>query len=214
MKTLVFDMDGTIADFYGVEGWLEDLHNENPRPYIMAEPLWDMALLGSLLCCLKSVGYRIVVTSWLSKDSTKDFDEVVRTAKRDWLARYNFPFDEIHLVKYGTTKANCTRKHCGNQILFDDNAKVRKGWYLGETVDPTAENIIDFLADLLLTEQVSCGIIDIESEVDKMAKVLVDFGKCYEEQTEEVKEKFCRHDFYEIKSLLNFKKRFQKSVDK
>ena len=43
-----------------------------------------------------------------------------------------------------------------------------------------------------------------------MAKVLVDFGKCYEEQTKEVKEKFCRHDFYEIKSLLNFKKRFQK----
>ena len=167
MKTLVFDMDGPIANFYGVEGWLEDLHNENPRPYIMAEPLWDMALLGSLLCCLKSVGYRIVVTSWLSKDSTKDFDEVVRTAKRDWLARYNFPFDEIHLVKYGTTKANCTRKHGGNQILFDDNAKVRKGWSLGKTVDPTAENIIDFLADLLLTEQVSGGIIGIESEVDK-----------------------------------------------
>lgn len=170
MKTLVFDMDGTIANFYGVEGWLEDLHNENPRPYIMAEPLWDMALLGSLLCCLKSVGYRIVVTSWLSKDSTKDFDEVVRTAKRDWLARYNFPFDEIHLVKYGTTKANCTRKHGRNQILFDDNAKVRKGWSLGETVDPTAENIIDFLADLLLTEQVSGDIIDIESEVSKNGK--------------------------------------------
>ena len=168
MKTLVFDMDGTIANFYGVEGWLEDLHNENPRPYIMAEPLWDMALLGSLLCCLKSVGYRIVVTSWLSKDSTKDFDEVVRTAKRDWLARYDFPFDEIHLVKYGTTKANCTRKHGGNQILFDDNAKVRKGWSLGETVDPTAENIIDFLADLLLTEQVSGGIINIESEINKI----------------------------------------------
>ena len=164
MKTLVFDMDGTIANFYGVEGWLEDLHNENPRPYIMAEPLWDMALLGSLLCCLKSVGYRIIVTSWLSKDSTKDFDEVVRTAKRDWLARYNFPFDEIHLVKYGTTKANCTRKHGGNQILFDDNAKVRKGWNLGKTVDPTTENIIDFLTDLLLTEQVSGGIIIVESE--------------------------------------------------
>ena len=47
-----------------------------------------------------------------------------------------------------------------------------------------------------------------------MTEVLVDFGKCYEEQTKEVKEKFCRHDFYEIKSLLNFKKRFQKSIDK
>ena len=45
-----------------------------------------------------------------------------------------------------------------------------------------------------------------------MAKVLVDFGKCYEEQTEEVKEKFCRHDFYEIKNLLIFKKNFKKAL--
>ena len=27
-KVLVFDMDGTIADFYGVEGWLEYLNKE------------------------------------------------------------------------------------------------------------------------------------------------------------------------------------------
>ena len=45
-----------------------------------------------------------------------------------------------------------------------------------------------------------------------MAKVLVDFGKCYEEQTKEVKEKFCRHDFYEIKNLLIFKKKFKKAL--
>ena len=43
-----------------------------------------------------------------------------------------------------------------------------------------------------------------------MAKVLIDFGKRYEEQTKEVKEKFCKHDFYEIKNLLNFKKRLKK----
>ena len=43
-----------------------------------------------------------------------------------------------------------------------------------------------------------------------MAKVFVDFGKCYEKQTKEVKEKFCRHDFYEIKNLLIFKKNFTK----
>ena len=43
-----------------------------------------------------------------------------------------------------------------------------------------------------------------------MAKVLVDFGKCYEEQTKEVKEKFCKHDFYEIKNLLIFKENFKK----
>ena len=43
-----------------------------------------------------------------------------------------------------------------------------------------------------------------------MAKVLVDFSKYYEEQTKEVKEKFCRHDFYEIKNILIFKENFKK----
>ena len=38
-KVLVFDMDGTIANLYGVNGWLEDLRNYNPRPYIVAEPM-------------------------------------------------------------------------------------------------------------------------------------------------------------------------------
>ena len=41
-RTLVFDMDGTIANLYGVENWLEDLRSFNPRPYIVAEPMYDM----------------------------------------------------------------------------------------------------------------------------------------------------------------------------
>ena len=45
-----------------------------------------------------------------------------------------------------------------------------------------------------------------------MAKVFVDFGKCYEEQAKEVKEKFCKHDFYKIKNLLNIKKNFKKAL--
>ena len=32
-KVLVFDMDGTIADLYGVQGWLEDLRMENTELY-------------------------------------------------------------------------------------------------------------------------------------------------------------------------------------
>ena len=35
-KEICFDMDGTIADLYGVEGWLEDLEHFSPRPYEMA----------------------------------------------------------------------------------------------------------------------------------------------------------------------------------
>lgn len=132
---LVFDMDGTIANLYGVPNWLEDLRNFNPNPYINAKPMYDMVKLVTILKELQSIGYRIAVTSWLSKESTPEYDKQVRQAKRDWLEKYNFPADEIHIVKYGTTKANCTRKTQCNQILFDDNEQVRKGWHLGATVD-------------------------------------------------------------------------------
>ena len=150
-KILVFDMDGTIADLYGVENWLADLRSENPRPYILAKPLYDMDSLNIILELLKEQGWKIVVTSWLAKNSSALYDEVVREAKRMWLNKYNFPFDEIHLVKYGTTKANCTRKLGGFQILVDDNEKVRNGWTLGDTINAN-ENILKKLVDLLLTE--------------------------------------------------------------
>ena len=150
MKTLVFDMDGTIADLYGVEGWLADLRGENARPYEVASPMYDMSNLKEILLQFKRQGWRIVVTTWLSKGSTKAYDKKVREAKLAWLARYNFPYDEIHLVKYGTTKANCTRKHGGFQILVDDNAKVRKGWTLGATIDAN-KNIIAELEKLALS---------------------------------------------------------------
>ena len=150
-KTLVFDMDGTIANFYGVDGWLENIRNNNPRPYIVAKPMYDTDVLNTILDLLKAQGWKIVVTSWLAKGSDKAFDELTRQAKREWLARYNFPFDEIHLVKYGTTKANCTRKIGGYQILIDDNEQVRKGWHLGDTINAN-ENILEKLVDLLLTQ--------------------------------------------------------------
>lgn len=59
-----------------------------------------------------------------------------------------FAYDKIHLVKYGTTKADCTRKIGGYQILVDDNAKIRKGWHLGGTINAN-ENIIPELLKLI-----------------------------------------------------------------
>lgn len=150
-KVLVFDMDGTIANFYGVANWLEDLKNSNPRPYIEAKPLYNMEVLADILDLLKAQGWRIVVTSWLAKGSTPEFDRLVRIAKLNWLNQFNFPYDEVHLVKYGTTKANCTRRLGGYQVIVDDNEQVRKGWTLGNTINAN-ENILEKLVDLLLTE--------------------------------------------------------------
>ncbi len=135
MKMLVFDMDGTIANLYGVNGWLDDLKAEKTRPYDEAEPLYNMIELVELLNKLRSLGWLICVTTWLAKDATKEYNKAVTEAKKAWLAKYDFPYDEIHCVKYGTTKANCTRKKGGFQILIDDNKKVRDGWTLGTTVN-------------------------------------------------------------------------------
>lgn len=145
MKVLVFDMDGTIADLYGVKDWLPMLRAENVHPYVVAKPIYDMTVINNLLLLLKAEGWRIVVTSWLSKGSSKEYDKQVRRAKINWLDEIGFPYDEIHLIKYGTTKASCTRKLGGFQILVDDNEQVRKGWNLGATIDPTEDLVVSLL---------------------------------------------------------------------
>ena len=147
-KVLVFDMDGTIADLYGVENWLTALENYDPAPYAMARPLYDMDTLKEILEIFKALGWKIVVTTWLAKNSNKVYDTLVRIAKIEWLDRFNFPYDEIHLVKYGTTKADCTRKLGGYQVLIDDNEKIRNGWTLGDTINAN-ENILEKLIALL-----------------------------------------------------------------
>lgn len=149
-KILVFDMDGTIADLYGVENWLESLRTFNASPFYQAKPLVDMDMLNSLLAILKDCGWYIVVTSWLSKESNPYYDMLVREAKIFWLEKYHFPYDEIHLVKYGTTKANCTRKYGYGQILVDDNEQILRGWHLGRVINANTDNILKAIADLIL----------------------------------------------------------------
>lgn len=151
MKILVFDMDGTIADLYGVTDWLKSLQNNDPSPYYNANPLYDMDVLTDLLDALKSLGWKIVVTTWLAKGSNAKYDKMVREAKLAWLDKYHFPYDEIHMVKYGTTKANCTRKYGGFQILVDDNENVREGWTLGDTID-ARHDITEVLLKLISAE--------------------------------------------------------------
>ena len=151
-KYLCFDMDGTIADLYAVNGWLEQLRAYNPNPYRVAEPMWDMVELADAIQAIQEIGTKIVIITWASKDSTREYDMAVRQAKLDWLEEMGFPYDFFHCVKYGTTKANTIRKYMEIEetaILIDDNEKVRNGWSLGETVNPTDTDIIDFIRGLI-----------------------------------------------------------------
>lgn len=120
-----FDMDGTIADLYGVEGWLEMLRAGDPTPYRAAKPLVRMQSLARILHRLQRQGYEIGIVSWLSKTSTPDYDEAVTAAKLEWLAAHlaSVRFDSIDIIAYGTPKQDGR-----DGILFDDELKNREAW--------------------------------------------------------------------------------------
>ena len=151
-KMICFDMDGTIADLYAVDEWLPRLRAEDANPYREALAMWNMMKLAEILASLQTLGIDIRIITWLSKDSSEEYKEAVREAKRDWLAEQGFPFDHFHGVQYGATKADSVRKYLGENEtawLIDDNAKVREGWHLGETIDPTNVNLLEILSSLL-----------------------------------------------------------------
>ena len=142
------DMDGTIADLYGVEGWLDDLIAFRTRPYEQAKDLYNTLDLLEVLLELKAKGYKIGIISWLSKESTCEYDEAVRAAKKRWLAQHlpSIVWDEIHLVKYGAPKHFACKDNSG--ILFDDNEHIRKLWEkYGIAYD--VDNIIEILKSFL-----------------------------------------------------------------
>ena len=126
--TIFFDMDGTIADLYGVENWLDYLIAADALPYEIAKPLIKLNALARVLNKLQKQGYKVGVISWLAKNSNTAYDEEVTRAKKEWLKRHlaSVNFDEIHIVKYGTPKQTFAKTE--NDILFDDEEKNRNDW--------------------------------------------------------------------------------------
>lgn len=144
-KAIYLDMDGTIADLYGVPNWLEHLRTGSSYPYEVAAPMCDMEKLCEALQTASRRGFKIGVITWLSKDGDKEYNARVRKAKREWLTRYGLfdLMDSIQMVKYGTPKQYIAPVRRG--ILVDDNEHVRTRWegHGGSTINPLKENIID-----------------------------------------------------------------------
>lgn len=66
-KKVWFDMDGTIADLYAVEGWLTYLENDDTFPYDNAQVMLNFSLFARLLNALQRKGWEIGIVSWTSK---------------------------------------------------------------------------------------------------------------------------------------------------
>ena len=119
-KAIYFDMDGTIADLYGVENWLDYLVAEQTKPYREAKPL----------------------ISWLARGGSDEYGDRVAQAKEKWLAKHlgSVQFDEIKIAKYGTPKQFLADHAFG--ILFDEEQQNRDAW-VGEAYD--VHNILQVL---------------------------------------------------------------------
>ena len=142
---ICFDMDGTIADLYSVEGWLENLIAEDVRPYREAKVMLNMNSLARQLNKLQKEGHEIVVISWLSKCGSVEYDEKVTATKKAWLKKHlnSVKFDEINIVRYGTNKAQFASSN--QDILFDDEENNRINW-TGKAYD--VSNILEILKNL------------------------------------------------------------------
>lgn len=127
-NTIYFDMDGTIANLYGVNGWLDMIINEDATPYKVAEPMVRMNTLARVLNNLIKKGWTVGVVSWLAKNSNAEYDEKVTKAKVEWLRTHlkSVDFAEIHIVPYGTPKHEIVNNP--NGILFDDEEPNRTNW--------------------------------------------------------------------------------------
>lgn len=126
--TIYFDMDGTIADLYGVENWLDYLINSDATPYKVAKPLINLNSLARVLNNKQKKGVKIGVISWLSKNGSDDYNELVTRAKIEWLKKHlkSVNFDEVHIVKYGTPKVQFKKNRA--DVLFDDECGNRNEW--------------------------------------------------------------------------------------
>lgn len=140
--TIYFDLDGTVADLYGVDGWLADLEAKRVRPYEEARPMHNMNTLAKAIHKAQKSGVKVGVISWLSKTATEDYNKAVTKAKRKWLKKHlkSVDFDEIHIVPYGTPKSEVAQSI---GILFDDEERNRAEWNKGRAYPP--EKIFEVL---------------------------------------------------------------------
>lgn len=146
MRTIWFDMDGTIADLYGVANWLGKLRSEDVSPYAEAKPLLNFSLLARYLNKLQTIGYKIGIISWTAKEGSHNYDCAVRYTKWTWLREHlpSVSWNYIRITAYGVPKE--TWMKATDDILFDDCESIRNEWD-GDAYEPT--QILSVLKELI-----------------------------------------------------------------
>ena len=124
-KTIWFDMDGTIADFYAVDNWLNKIIHNDTSPYAEALPMFDENEMNFLISALKEKGYEIGIISYAPHNCDLTMLMMTETVKREWLEKF-FPYAEkIHITQHTIPKY---KWYNDGDILVDDEIGNRIDW--------------------------------------------------------------------------------------
>lgn len=125
---LYFDMDGTIADLYGVDNWLEYLLKSDVKPYKCAKGL-NLRMVTRYMNMAIHKGYEIGIITWLPKGAHMDYCEEVARVKIEWVLKHlksvNIKAENFHILQYGSPKELRAQR---GDILFDDEITNRENW--------------------------------------------------------------------------------------
>jgi len=121
-KTVYLDMDGTIANLYGIENWLPRLRAEDKTIFLECEP---MISEKELLNKFPTENFEMKILSMTPLNATENYCLDVINQKNEWLNKY-FPSITKRIYKpYGHNK---NLKNSENAILIDDSEPIRKSW--------------------------------------------------------------------------------------
>ena len=123
-------MDGTIANLYEQEDWLQRLRNEDKTIFLECKPMVTQEQLFKLF---PPNQYEIVILTITPKDCTKEYHNKVIEQKQQLLKLYFPSLQKNIFKKYGHNK---NLKNCGNALLIDDNAEIRNN-FKGIAINPS-----------------------------------------------------------------------------
>lgn len=127
-KKIFFDMDGTIADLYGTENWLDKLLNEEKGLFENLPVMHNKQELEKTFNKLAKKGYELEIITWTPKNATNKYINTVTREKINWVQK-NFPMiKNIHCLAYGTPKQKAPITKAKEMILVDDNEEILEKW--------------------------------------------------------------------------------------
>ena len=160
MIKIYFDMDGTVADFYGQKDWLAKLENEEPGAFINCAPLFGDKFLKMVNKCLEQ-GIQFGIITWLPMQASVEYEKICEQEKKDWVKEHMPFITDFCALSYGTPKQYGIKKHVANEILIDDNTDVIERWN-------TKRRRIGYLVDCMedVTQLLEQVMDDFDIDID------------------------------------------------